>query len=71
MIDWNAHEFVKYITQQCITVTELNDLLVQSVESIKAIKTEKIKHKEKRANHLLQYIEELQVGDIVDRYIVV
>lgn len=71
MRDWNTNEFVKYITHQCISVTELNELLVQSVESIKAIKTEKIKHKEKRANHLLKYIEELQVGDIVDRYIVV
>jgi hypothetical protein len=71
MKDWNNYDFVKFIEQNNISVEQMKNLLTQSVESIKAIKNEKIKHKEKRNIQLLKFIEELQVGDIVDRYIIV
>lgn len=71
MKEWNINDFVKYIKQKNISIEEIKMLLFKSVESIKLIKTEKIKHKEKRNNELTNFIEELRVGDIVDRYIII
>lgn len=70
MKEWNINDFAKYIKQKNISVTEIQALLLQSVINID-LKTEKIKHKEKRDSELINYIDKLMVGDIVDRYIVI
>ena len=71
MEKWVKNDFCKYIKQQQISVEEIQLLLIQSVESLNSIKTEKIKHAEKRKSELIKFIEELRIGDIVDRYIVI
>lgn len=71
MKDWTTHDFSKYIKQQNISVDNLKTLLMQSVENIDFIKTDKIKRKEKRNGELIKYIDRLNVGDIVDRYLVI
>lgn len=71
MKEWNINDFIKYIKEKNISVEEIKMLLFQSVKSIDLIKTEKINHKEKRKNELINYIKELRVGDIVDRYIII
>jgi hypothetical protein len=71
MKEWNRNDFVKYIKQKNISVDEIKALLIQSVENIELINNEKIKHKEKRKSDLITFIDELRVGDIVDRYIII
>jgi len=71
MKEWNNTDFIKYIKQQQISAEELKTLLIQSVASINLIKTEKIKHKERRNSELIKYIDRLNVGDIVDKYIII
>ncbi len=68
---WDTTDFVKYIKEKNISVEEIKLLLIQSFESINSIKTEKIKHNEKRKNELIKFIEELSVGDKVDNYIII
>ena len=71
MTDWDNNEFVKYIKKNNINVEQMKTLLVQSVDSLIQIKMEKIKHKEKRDKQLIKFIEELQIGDIVDQYLII
>ncbi len=71
MTKWDTNDFCKYIKEKNISVEEIKLLLIQSFESINLIETEKIKHKEKRKNELIKFIEELRVGDKVDRYIII
>ncbi len=71
MKTWSTEEFIKYIKTNNISSEQLKELLLQSSISLENIEKEKKNKKIKRGNELLEFIQEIKIGDIIDNYLII